>query len=560
MRTPRLTAGMAGLVALAMLASGCSSATTDPASSAAAGAGTESAGTPAGGTETAGSQSGGSGGTLRISNAITTDPIIPMTVDTATTRVMDMVWTGLVRYDNTLTPYNANADSIETSDAKTFTITLKQDYTFSDGTPVNADSYVDAWNYSAYGPNAAQSSSYFSLIQGYEDLNPAAPEGSETAPAPTAKTLSGLKKISDFEFSVTLAKPMSSFPAILGYSIFYPMPKSFFADPETYNKLPVGNGPYMMTSLIPGQEVDLVKTPGYTHDDAGKADGINFVSFSEDTAAYTAVQGDQLDYAPVPTAYLQTFQADFPNQSALVTGTSMMDMQVPLYDEKYADPNVRIAMSMAIDRESIVNALLPGAATPADGWVSPALPGYQAGACGENCTYNPEKAKELWAKTSFTGDIVITTLAPQNTLFTSVCQSITDTLGVACSVNSVADRTTYKGIAQAFEAPGPIRWGWAIDYPTMENMLVPRFTANGSSNWMKYDSAEFQKLIDAANAATDDTEAAKQFNAAQALLGKDMPDVPIYFQQGAGVWSSTTQGLELTGFGWPDLLKAYKSA
>ena len=91
------------------------------------------------------------------------------------------------------------------------------------------------------------------------------------------------------------------------------------------------------------------------------------------------MQGDQLDYAPVPTAYLPTFQEDFPDSSALVTGTSMMDMQIPLYQEKYADPNVRIALSMAIDRESIVKALLPGAATPADGWVSPALPGYQAG-------------------------------------------------------------------------------------------------------------------------------------------------------------------------------------
>ena len=136
-----------------------------------------------------------------------------------------------------------------------------------------------------------------------------------------------------------------------------------------------------MTKLVPGQEVDLVKDTNYQHEDAGKADGINFISFSEDTAAYTAVQGDQLDYAAVPTAYLKTFQADFPN-SALVTGTTMMDMQVPLYNPQYADPNVRIALSMAIDRKSIVDAILPGAATPADGWVTPPLPGYGPGVCG----------------------------------------------------------------------------------------------------------------------------------------------------------------------------------
>ena len=555
MRTHKKSAGLAGLAVLAILVSSCSSGSTASPSSSAAPAGSAAGSAPAG---TSAASTGGGGGTLKIANAITTDPIIPMTVDTATTRVMDMVWTGLVRYDDKLAPYNANAESIKTTDNTTFDIKLKTGYTFSDGTPVTSDSYIDAWNYSAYGPNAAQSSSYFDLIAGYDALNPAAPAGTTKAPTPTTKTLSGLKKVSDTEFTVTLAKPMSSFPSILGYSIFYPMPKSFFADPTTYEKLPIGNGPYKMTKLVPGQEVDLVKTPGYTHSDAGKADGINFVSFSEDTAAYTAVQGDQLDYAAVPTAYLKTFQTDFPGHSALVTGTTMMDMQIPLYDSRYADPNVRIALSMAIDRKSIVSALLPGAATPADGWVTPALPGYAPNACGDNCTYNPDKAKALWAKTKFTGDIVITTLAPQNTLFTSVCQSISDTLGVKCSVNSIADRTSYKAIAQAFKAPGPIRWGWAIDYPTMENMLVPRFVANGSSNWMKYNSAPYQKLIDAANAATTPTDAAKQFNAAQAVLGQDMPDVPIYFAQGAGVWSSTTKDLTITGFGWPDLLKAYK--
>ena len=167
MRTSRLTAGLTALVALALITAGCSSET--PA--------THRSRRPAPAARLR--EASGGGGTLRISNAITTDPIIPMTVDTATTRVMDMVWTGLVRYDDKLAPYNANAESIETTDATTFTITLKQDYTFSDGTPVNADSYVDAWNYSAYGPNAAQSSSYFSLIKGYDALNPAPAEGSD---------------------------------------------------------------------------------------------------------------------------------------------------------------------------------------------------------------------------------------------------------------------------------------------------------------------------------------------------------------------------------------------
>lgn len=482
-----------------------------------------------------------------------------MTVDTATTRVMDLVWTGLVRYDDNLKPYNANAASITTHDAKTFDIKLNGDYKFSDGTPVTSDSYIDAWNYSAYAPNAAQSATYFNLIAGYDKTSPAPPAGSTTPPTPTVKTLSGLKKVSDTEFTVTLTKAMTSFPAILGYSVFYPLPKAFFADPKGYERKPIGDGPYTITKLVPGQEVDLVKTPDYHHADAAKASGVDFVSYSVDTAAYTAVQGGQLDFATVPTADLKTFKADFPNHNALVTGTTMMDMQIPLYRKQFANPDVRAAISMAIDRDTITKTLLPGAATPADGWVSPALPGYVKDACGSNCLYNPTKAKQLWQAAHFTGNIVITTLAPQTTVFTAVCQSITDVLGVKCTVNTIADRTSYKSVAQTFSAPGPIRWGWAIDYPTMQNMLGPRFEAGGSSNWMKYDSAEFQSRMDKANANQDPKAAADDFNQAQQVLGQDLPDIPIYFQQAAAVWSSNTKNVVMTGFGWPDLLKISKS-
>ncbi len=182
--------------------------------------------------------------------------------------------------------------------------------------------------------------------------------------------------------------------------------------------------------------------------------------------------------------------------------------------------------------------------------------------CGENCTFNPDKAKELWAKANFTGDVVITTLAPQKTLFTSVCQSISDTLGVKCSVNSVADRTSYKAIAQAFKAPGPIRWGWAIDYPTMENMLVPRFVANGSSNWMKYDSDEFQTLIDKANAASDADRGghAGLQRGPRCARPRTCRTSRSISSRVPASGPPSTKDLVITGFGWPDLLKAYKSS
>ena len=56
-------------------------------------------------------------------------------------------------------PENDIAESIETSDNKIFTVKLKP-YKFHDGTEVKAKNFVDAWNYTAYGPNG-QEGSYF---------------------------------------------------------------------------------------------------------------------------------------------------------------------------------------------------------------------------------------------------------------------------------------------------------------------------------------------------------------------------------------------------------------
>ena len=501
------------------------------------------------------------GGTVSVALNLTSDPLVPMTLETFTTRVMDMVYTGLVRFDDELKPYNANAESITVAEgSKSFDIKLKKDYTFSDGTPVTADSYIDAWNYTAYGPNATQSASLFNVIEGYDAVHPSPPDGSDQAPAPTAETLSGLKKVNDYEFTVTLSKSLTGFPVMLGYSPFYPLPKSFFEDPKAFEEKPIGNGPYTVSKLVPGREIDLVKRPDYTHEDAGKAAGINFISFPDPATAYTAVQGGQIDFAIVPQANLKTFESDFPDHNVTADTASMMDMQIPLYEPRYADPNVRIAISKAIDREAIVNALLAGMATPAAGWVAPPIPGYIEDACGPNCTYDPAAAKDLWAKTSFTGDIIITTVPEQKAVFTAVCQSITDTLGVTCNVNSIPTRTGYKAIAQEFKLPGPIRWGWNIDYPNMENMLGPKYQANGSSNWMKYDSDEFQAAMNKANAEPDPETAATFFNEAQKVLGKDMPDVPLYFNKAAAVWSENTTGVVMTGFAWPNLLEMSKTS
>src|SRR3712207_1940763 len=141
------------------------------------------------------------------------------TTETGGGKIIDFMWTGLVQYPNDgSAPVNAVAQDITTTDSKVYTIKLKPDTKFHDGTVVKAKNFVDAWNWAAYSPNGAQNGSFFSDIAGFTDVHTEDPdgEGPKEAPEPKAKTMSGLKVIDDTTFEVTLNAPFSIFPTKLG--------------------------------------------------------------------------------------------------------------------------------------------------------------------------------------------------------------------------------------------------------------------------------------------------------------------------------------------------------
>ncbi|MDQ1085319.1 ABC transporter substrate-binding protein [Microbacterium sp. SORGH_AS_0344] len=145
------------------------------------------------------------------------------------------VWSPLAFLQSDGTLQNVQAESIESDDAQTWTITLRDGWTFHDGTPVTAQSYVDSWNAVAYGPNAFENSGQLASIVGYTDLNPA--EGT-----PTTTAMSGLTVVDDLTFTVELVSPDGQFPLQVtqAQTAFFPMPESALSDFDAYNAHPRG--------------------------------------------------------------------------------------------------------------------------------------------------------------------------------------------------------------------------------------------------------------------------------------------------------------------------------
>src|SRR5262245_33266283 len=109
------------------------------------------------------SDSGGSGNTNATISIGIGEPqhMTPSSVnETEGAQVLAALFTPLVDYDAAAKPFEVGAESINSDDSKVWTIKLKDGLKFHNGEKVTADSYIDAWNWAAYGPNA-QDNNYF---------------------------------------------------------------------------------------------------------------------------------------------------------------------------------------------------------------------------------------------------------------------------------------------------------------------------------------------------------------------------------------------------------------
>ncbi len=304
MRGTTRTVAVAAVSAAALLAAGCGGGDSSPSSS--------------GGSTAAGK----TGGAITVHGCTPQNPFIPAnTNETCGGDVLDAIVSKLVHYNpDTAAPEMDIAESITSTDNQTFTVKLNKGYMFTDGTEVKAKNFVDAWNWNRNGVNGTLNSYFFDVIEGAGDMDcgvfdkdqgtgendPKAGDPDCKGKPPKATTLSGLKVVDDYTFTVKTTEKVSNLPVRLGYTAFAPLPDSFFADNgKAFGDAPVGAGPYKLEKYTKGTDMVLTKNADYKGKFAGKVDKITFKIYQDTDAAYTDVQADNLDLlAAVPASAL----------------------------------------------------------------------------------------------------------------------------------------------------------------------------------------------------------------------------------------------------------------
>ena len=476
------------------------------------------------------------------------NPLIPTnTNEVGGGKILDNIFAGLVYYDAEGTPINDAAESIETEDATTFTIKIKPDLTFTNGDPVDSESFVKAWQYGALLSNAQLSSYFFEDIEGFSY-----DEDSE---------LTGLKVVDDTTFTVTLKDARSDFPLRLGYSAFFPLPASAWDDIAAFGESPIGNGPYMLDgedAWKHNESIKLVVNEDYDGPRQPKNGGITITFYLDQGAAYSDLQGGNLDVLDaIPDSAYSTFEADLGeraiNQAAAVFQSFTIPERLAHFSGEEGKLR-RAAISMAINREEITDVIFEGTRTPATDFTSPVIAGHSDELKGaEVLEYNEKEAKKLWAEADkiapWSGSFQIAYNADggHQGWVDAVSNNLKNVLGIDASgapyptFKEVRTLITDRQIQTAF------RTGWQADYPGLYNFLGPLYATNAGSNDGDYSSEEFDTLIEEGASETDIEAANAKFQAAQEVLLKDLPVLPLWYSNVTGGFAEGVSNVE---FGW----------
>ena len=495
-----------------------------------------------------GSAAAETGGTFSVQINDPENPLIPgNTTESEGNQVLKALFTPLVGYDleTTEVTYDAVAESIESEDNKVWTVTLKDGWTFHDGTPVTAESFVKAWNWNADAANAYGASYFFGNIEGYN------------GEAPQAE-MSGLEVVDDTTFTVTLAEPFAQFPVTVGYAAFAPLPESFFEDPEAFGKTPIGNGPFKADGeFVPAEGITVSRYEDYAGEDTPIADTVEFRVIPDVNTAYNELLANNLDVVrpSIPPELITTAKDELGDRFIERPAAGFDYLGFPTYDPRFEDKRVRQAFSMAIDREAITTAIFSGARQPAYDVIPPVIDGHREDAC-QYCQYDPEAAKALLEETDFDAsqpvDLWFNAGAGHDQWVQAAGNQLRDNLGITYALRGDLEFAEYLPLQDEKGMTGPFRLGWGMDYPSPQNYLEPLFSTGAlppnGSNTSFYSNPEFDDLVSQGNVADDNEEAIELYQQADDVLLEDMPIAPMFFRATQGAHSENVSNVQFDAF------------
>lgn len=459
------------------------------------------------------------------------------------------------------------AESYDVSeDGLTYTFDLRDDVSFHDGTPFNAEAVCfnfERWyNFEGLAASPAASEYYQNNFGGF-------------ASTPDVPSLyAGCEATDEFTAEVQISQVTSRFPAVLALPSFaMQSPEALEqydadelggnGDALTYTEYalehPTGTGPFRFESWDQGNgEVTIVANEDYWGDAPGVSE-IVFRSIADGNTRRQELQAGSIDgYDLVAPADYQALEDGgfqvLPRDpfNILYVGLNGGNVEGTSANPALQDIRVRQAIAHAIDRETIVNSLLPEGAEEAIEFVPPAVDGWT-----EDVTtydYDPELARQLLTEAGQLGttlrfyyptDVSRPYLPDPAAMFEVISQNLTDA-GFTIEPTSLPWNPDYLDAVSAGQADLHLL-GWTGDYNDAYN-FIGTFFADAGGGQMKAefggwsDPAIFEALAAGDGEPDIDARGELYATANQAIMDF-LPAIPVSHSPNALVVAEDVQGL-----------------
>lgn len=453
---------------------------------------------------------------------------------------------GLVMQDAKAELIPGAAESWTVSDDGTvYTFKMRKDAVWSDGSPVTAEDFVYAFQRLEDPATGAEYASMLYPVKNAEEVNTGKAKPDEM----------GVKAIDAGTLEITLKSPTPYFLEMLTHQATYPVSKASIeklgADWVKPGNL-VSNGSYTLAEWVPNDHIKLVKNPKFWDAGSVKVDVVNYIPTEDRSSAMKRFEAGELDsYDDLPTEQLADLKAKFGDQIRVGPYLGTYYYAIKTDKAPWNNPELRDAISMAIDRDFIAEKVWQNSMLPGYSMVPPGIDGYtpaMAAFAEESQIDREDKAKEILAKLGYGPDkplkMEIRYNTSENHKNTAVAiQEQLKPLGIEVSLLNTDTKTHYSFLQQKGDYD-VARAGWIADYKDPETFLGISRKASGN-NYSSYENPKFEEVMDkAAAAGGKPEERMKDLASAERILMDDVGLIPILYYSYHNIVSPKLHGFE----------------
>lgn len=412
---------------------------------------------------------------------------------------------------------------------------IRSNAKWSDGKPVKASDFVYAWR-RAVDPLIASEYSY--------QLDPVK-NAEKISKGDMPISSLGVKAIDDNTLEVTLESPTAYFLELTAFPTYFPVRKDVIdknkdkwtLNPSSY----IGNGPFVMKERKIDDKIVMEKNTNYWNNSSIVPNKLVFILMQNETAQVAGIKDGSIDFANNPP---QKDLESLKNEGYLIIspyiGTYYYAINIT--NKVLKDPRIRKALSLAIDRNYIVEQVTKGGQTPATAWVPLGIDDVEGsfrkiggdyyGISKEYYGKNIEEAKTLLKEAGYENGNGFPVLEfktnPGNhvELFEAIQQMWKENLGIDTTISQEEWAVFQQSRNDKnFEIA---RHGLIGDYnDPMTFMGV--FLSYSPQNNGGYSNTKYDSLLKKAMSTGDQNVRMKLMHEAEDILMNDMALIPIYF-------------------------------